>query len=178
VRAGADGAFLLGAVCGFVIVLVIGALILCAAVWLANKCLPEPVNRRRYYDDDDDDYDDWSDYDRPRRGRTGTAIPAPNIGYAMVIVLVTGVATVIVGFMMGFVAGAGGLARNPLALRGCSFVIGFFIATGLLSAMLPTTYPRACLVWLFEFLIGLAIGIVIVAPILVVTGVRLGGLFG
>lgn len=74
---------------------------------------------------------------------------------------------------MGFVAGAGGLGRNQgamLALQGCSLVINFFISAGVLTSMLPTTFPRSCLVVLFQYLIGLAIVIVIVVPLVVIGG--------
>jgi hypothetical protein len=153
--------------------LLIGALILRAAVWLANKCLPQP--RARYYDEDDYE-DEWDSYDRPRRTRRGggrAAIPEPTLGRAMLIVFVVWIANVVVGFMMGFVAGAGGLVRNQagmVGLQGCSLVINFLIAASILTPMLPTTFPRACLVVLFQFLIGLVIVIIIVVPIVAVFG--------
>lgn len=155
--------------------LLIGALILRAAVWLANKCLPQPA--ARYYDDDDYD-DDWdSDEERPRRRRPGggrSAIPEPNLGWAMLIVFVAWIASAVVGFAMGFVAGAGGLARNQgamLGLQGCNLVINFLISAGVLTSMLPTTFPRACLVVLFQFLIGLVIAVIILVPLIVIGGV-------
>jgi len=158
--------------------LMIGALILRAAVWLANKCLTAPVSR---YDDDEEEYDDdWDEYDRParRRGRrnNSTAIPEPSFGWAMLIVFVNWIVNAGVGFVMGVAAGGAGLARDPgamLVLQGCSLVVNFFISAGLLTAMLPTTFPRACLVVLFQFLIALAIAVVIVVPLLVIGGMRM-----
>ena len=38
--------------------------------------------------------------------------------------------------------------------------IGFLINAGVLTAMLPTTFPRACLVVLFEYLIAIAIYVI------------------
>jgi hypothetical protein len=180
---GQDAAFVLGMICGFlfviIIVLVVAGLILCAAVWLSNKCLPQPVSRRRRYDDyDDDDDEDWSSYNRPRRrSGSGTAIPQPGLGWAIVIVLVNGIANFIANLVIGVVAGAGGAMRNPgaaIAVNCCSFIVNFFISTGLLSAMLPTTYPRACLVWLFQLLICIAIAIIIIVPIFLIAGVGAG----
>jgi hypothetical protein len=154
------------------VVLLVAALILRAAVWLANKCLPQPG--RRYYDEEDYD-DEWESYDRPRRTRRGgrTAIPEPSLGWAVVIVIVNGVVQFVINFMIGFVAGAGGLANNQgamIGLQGCSLVLNFFISAGVLTSMLPTTFPRACLVVLFQFLIGLVIAIIIIVPIVAVFG--------
>ena len=148
--------------------LLIGAVILRAAVSFANKCLPQP--RSRY----DDDYDDWDDDYRPRSRRRAPAgaIPEPSMGQAMLIVFVN----MIVGFVVsipinvamgvGF-AGQGG-GNDPAASIIASLIqlpIGFLIAAGVLTAMLPTTFPRACLVVVFEYLIVIGICVIIAVPL-------------
>jgi hypothetical protein len=148
--------------------LLIGAVILRAAVSFANKCLPQTSSRY-----DDDDYYDWDDDDRPRsrRRRSSTkAIPEPSMGQAMLIVFVNAVVGGGVGFVIGFVMGAAGLANDRgamVVMQGMNLVLGFLIAAGILTAMLPTTFPRACLVVLFQYLIVLAICIVILVPLFI-----------
>jgi hypothetical protein len=151
--------------------LAIGALILLAAVWLANMCLPQPRSRRRYYDDDDDDYE-W-DAPRRRRGSSSTAIPMPGFGHAMLIVFVNAIVNFGIGFVIGFMFGAAGAANKQntmLVIQVISFAIGFVVSATILSGMLPTTFPRACLVVLFQHLILLAIVIIIVVPIAIMGG--------
>src|SRR5947209_277455 len=88
---GNDGAVVFvcfGALIGLLLVLLVLALLLWAAVWLSNKCLPQPTSR--YYDDDEDDYDerDWDEYERPRRRRptsTRTAIPQPSYVWCVLV---------------------------------------------------------------------------------------------
>jgi hypothetical protein len=155
--------------------LLIGAVILRAACWAANKCLPQPSSR--YYDDDDE-YD-W-DEDRPRRRRRSSAkaIPEPSMGQAMGIVFVNFIISFVVGFAIGFVMGAGGMGKDPAAvivIQGLNLVLSFLIAAGVITAMLPTTFPRACLVVLFQYLIVLAIAIVIMVPLFVLGFALRGG---
>lgn len=168
----------LGVLCVIMVIaipigLLIGALILRGGVWLANKCLPQPG--RRYYDEDDDYDDDWDDdYDRPRirRGRRGgrTAIPEPPLGKAMGVVFVR----FIIGFIVSIpislalrgVAGGRPDASAQIVASLIQLPIGFLINAGVLTPMLPTTFPRACLVVLFEYLIALAIGLVIAVPLI------------
>jgi len=155
--------------------LCIAALILMAAVWIANKCLSQPASR--HYIDDYDDYEDDWEYERPRRRRRGggAAIPPPNFGWAVLIVFVTAIVQFGVAFAMGFVAGMGGAAGNQQAMLGlqcCSYIVGFFIMAGMCSAMLPTTFARACLVALFDYLISLALAIIIAVPIILLVGLK------
>jgi hypothetical protein len=157
--------------------LAIGALILLAAIWLANKCLPQPRSRRRYYDDDDDYYE-WDAPRRHRRGGTSTAVPVPSFGQAMLIVFVNWIVNFGVGFVIGFVLGAAGAAKNQggmVLVQAISLAVGFVVSATILSGMLPTSFGRACLVVLFQYLIAIAIAIVIIVP-LVIMGVGLAGL--
>jgi hypothetical protein len=168
----------LGVMCCVVLValpigLLIGAVILRGAVHFANKVLPKPVSR--------DFDDDWDDYERPVRRTSGGAIPDPALGKAMGIVFVR----FIVGFIVsipislvlnGGMAGMGG-RQDPAMQMIASLIqlpIGFLINAGILTPMLPTTFPRACLVVLFEYLIAIAIGLIIAVP-LVVLAIALAG---
>ncbi|MBP3957498.1 hypothetical protein J8F10_19800 [Gemmata sp. G18] len=147
--------------------LLIGAALLMAAVAITNKCLPVPPSR---YDDYEDDWED-EDPQRPRKRNTKTAIPAPTFNRAVVIVLVNALAGFVGGLVLSGVAGAGGLANNQgamLLIQGVQIVLGFLIAASVLTQMLPTTFPRACLVVLFQYLIMFAIAIVIAIPLLLI----------
>jgi ABC-type antimicrobial peptide transport system permease subunit len=171
------GAFLIGLVIGLGIYILIGALVLRAACWISNKCLPQP--QPRY--DDDDDYDDRDrddDYDdrpvRRRRGRAPlTAIPEPNFGKACGIVAVNVLIQMAIGFVLGMMMGAGGLRGGGIgAAQVLNVVIGFFITAMLCTAMLPTTFGKACLVSLFNFLIWLLIGVIVVVALIATIGLN------
>lgn len=158
--------------------LLIGAAILRGGVYFANKCLPR--RDERY----DDDYDDWDDYDdRPRRRRRLSApgIPEPGLGKAMAIVLIRAVIGFVIGIVIGAVMGVGMVAMNggaggagggmgqpdPALQLLASLIqlpIGFLVNAGVLTGMLPTSFGRACLVVLFEYIISIAICIVIIVP--------------
>lgn len=145
--------------------LAIGAAILRAAIALANKVLGRPAEDR--YDDryDDDDYDDYEDRPRRRRRRSGAAVPEPGfwkaVGIVFVIALVNGGA----GFVIGLVVALGMAGQDPQAVQIVSQVIslpvGFLINAGMLAAMLPTSFARGALVTLFQYLISIAIAVVI-----------------
>src|SRR5438045_5400914 len=87
------------------IYLLICAVILRGGVHFANKVLPKPVER---------DYDDWDDYDRPRRVGS-SAIPDPALGKAMGIVFVRLIAGIIVSIPISIVMGVGvaGMGGRP-----------------------------------------------------------------
>lgn len=142
--------------------LLIGAVILRAAVSFANKCLPKEVER---------DDDEWDDYDRPRRRGT-TPIPEPGMGKAMGIVFVNA----IVGFLISIpinlalglgVANMGGRQdlQTQLIASLIQLPIGFLVNAGVLAGMLPTTFPRACLVVVFEYVVVIIIGLAIAVPL-------------
>jgi hypothetical protein len=178
-----------GIIVGVVVALAIGSLVLRASVWLSNKLIPQPSASKRYYNDDDDDDDDeddddddeeWGSSQRRRRrsrarGRTRSAIPEPSFGWGMLICFVAWIISAGVGFVMGFVAGLGGLAKNQaamLGLQGCSIIVSYFIWSGIISAMLPTSPPRGFLVGLFMFLIWIAICVVIFLFLVAIVGMK------
>lgn len=152
--------------------LLIGAVILRGGVSFANKCLPQP--RSRDWDDEEDDYD-WERPARRGRSRSATAIPEPALGKAMGIVFVQFIIGFIISIPINLVMGAGAGAQ-PVGGRGAvdtaqllasliQLPIGFLISAGLRTSMLPTTFPRACLVVLFEYLIVFAIALAIGVPL-------------
>lgn len=161
--------------------LLIGAVILRGGVSFANKCLPKETERDY---DDWDDADDDEDDDRPRRRRrrATAAIPEPGVGKAMGIVFVNFIIGFIISIPINLVMGVGfgnmgGGRGDPMMSLVASLIqlpISFLVNAGVLTAMLPTTFPRACLVVLFQYLIVIAICVVIAVP-LVLLGVLLGG---
>jgi hypothetical protein len=161
-------------VCVLLVGLLIGAVILRAAISFANKCLPAPA-RARY--DDEDDYEDgdgdWAAYERPKRreSRAAGGIPEPTMGRAMGIVFVVFICTSIAGLPISLAMGAGPLGDGePEVVLLASLIqlpIGFLVTAGVLCGMLPTTFPRACLVVVFEYLIVLAICVIIGVPLYV-----------
>lgn len=169
----AIGGFICALAFGLPIGLLIGAVILRGGVSFANKCLPQP--RSRDWDDDEDE-DDWDRPARRRRSRSASAIPEPALGKAMGIVFVGFIVSFLISIPISLVMGAGAGAQ-PAGARGADAAqliasliqlpIGFLIAAGVRTGMLPTTFPRACLVVLFEYLIIIAICIVIGVPLFI-----------
>ena len=67
---------------------------------------------------------------------------------------------------------ASGEREATMMLNVLSLVLGFFILAGLCSAMLPTTFGKACLVSLFNFIIWLVIGAVVVVALIATIGLQ------
>ena len=141
------GAYLIGMLIGLgiglTIGLFIGAVILRAACGLVNKVIEEPIDE-------------------------------PEYGKAILIVFVRLIAQVCFGFAIGLIGGIlSGGQPNPaimLAIQGVSFIVGFLVSAGIYTAMIPTPdYGKGLLVAFFEFLIVLAIVIVIGGVILAIT---------
>jgi hypothetical protein len=168
---------------GIFVVLFLVAVILRAAVWMTNKCTgdssrPAPV--------DDDEEEDWDAYDRPRRPPPQTAIPEPGVFKGMAITLVVFIANFIVLVVLAAVLeGVGGGPRDGFGRRGrdpgfeflggvCSLTLGFVVWAGLLSALLPASFGRGCLVTLFVYLIFFVI-FMVVGVILVAAAPGFGG---
>jgi hypothetical protein len=162
--------------------LLIGAAILRGAIGLANKVVGS-ASTRSSYDFDDDDEDDWDDVPRRRRKhrRASPAIPEPPILTAMGIILVIGIVNFLAGIPIRMMFGLDPVGRDGpedaqkvLVAAIVSLPVGFLIMAAMLQMMLPTTFPRACLVVLFEYLIVLAIVLVITVPLFVL-GLALRG---
>jgi hypothetical protein len=172
--------------CVFVVVvavlLAIISVVMRFAVVLANKCLGGSAPR---YDDYDDD--DWDSYERPaRRDRRSAAIPEPNFLKGMGIAFVAYIVNFIVNVGLALALGVGiaGLARGGGVRGGAdpglmilfqvvNLAVSFLVWSGILAAMLPTTFGRAALVTLFMAIIGFFLILLIVVP-LVVLAVAVG----
>ncbi len=179
---------LFGCVCvliGAFIGLLIVSILLRAAVWITNKCLGSSGGSGRRRSSYEDEWDD--DYDRPSR-RYGSSssggIPEPDLFKGMGITLLVGIANIVIGviivFAMVAVGGGGGGGfgggggNNPFAPQPgvdpavqilancCSTILGFLIWAGILTGLLPTSFPRALLVTLFLYLEFFALGIILV----------------
>jgi hypothetical protein len=136
-------AVIAGMLCGLLIGTLIGAVILRAACWLYNKMAGGP--------------------------KSPSAVPEPEFGRAMLIVFVTAIVQMGVGFVLGLVIGGGaaatGQADNPSMRLLPSLIglpLGFLVMAGMLTAMLPTTFPRALLVALLEYFVIIVIAVIIV----------------
>lgn len=103
-------------------------------------------------------------------GSTG-AVPEPPFNRAVVIVLITTIVNMIGSFVAGVAAGAGAAAADAgessakIAAQLISLPIGFFIASGIYSAMLPTSFGKAMLVTVCQYIIIILIAIVMVVVV-------------
>ncbi len=169
---GAIGGILCVLLIGLPIGLLIGAVILRGGVSFANKCLPKESERNdRYWDDEDDD----EDYDRPVRRRAKAAIPEPGLGKAMGIVLVGAIVGFIISIPINLVMGVGMGMGNAnggnqdqtmrILASLIQLPIGFLVSAGIRTGMLPTSFGRACLVVVFEYLIMIVICVIIAVPL-------------
>ena len=149
------------------VVLLVGAAILKAAVSITNSILGTDRSDEYdfYADDDEDDF-----LPPPPRSRSGGPVPNPSYGKGMLTIFAIAMVNSVVGFAFWIVilGGANPNAREPepLAQLACA-LIGFLIAAVLTGGTLPTSFPRACLVVLFELLICAAVGVVIAAVLFV-----------
>lgn len=137
------GGLIAGLVCGLVAAVLIGgtigAVIIRAAVWLANKVV-------------------------------GGTIPDPSFGRAFGMA----VAAVVVNWIVSAIAQLAMRGGDPQTVQIISALIGvpisFFVLAGVATAMLPTTFARACLVSLFYIIVAIAIVVVLVVIFAVVFG--------
>ena len=163
--------------------LLIGAVILRGAVSLANRKTGKPAEPSFYVVEDEDD---WSDYPVPGRTRDefSKVIPMPGVGKGMGIMLSILIVNAIIGFALRmFIAEDQDIRGNrrgrdffddpEVISRLATLPVGFFVMAGLLGALLPTRFGRACLVTLYYCLICIAIAFVIGVPLFAV-GVAVG----
>ncbi|HEY1188346.1 MAG TPA: hypothetical protein VGE74_11855 [Gemmata sp.] len=159
---GCGGLFL-----GFAVALLIGSVILRAAVALANRFLGPPVQPDTF-----GQWDDWdSDEPGPRaRKARSRLIPEPSLAIGMLVTFAVGIAGVfgyaVLGVITDELFGRGGPDEPLLVL--------FFIALGLpvtalaltltLVLLLPTTFTRAALVAFIHHFVVVA-GAVVIAVV-------------
>jgi hypothetical protein len=146
------GAQIIGMLCAVLITTNIGAVILRSACWLFNKMAGG--------------------------GESKGGVPEPGFGRALLITFVTLLVQVAVGFVIGLVLGTGAAAAQnagagpavQLLPSLISLPVGFLVMSGMLTAMLPTSFPRALLVALLEYLIMIAILAVVFGLLMLVFG--------
>jgi hypothetical protein len=120
----------------------------------------------------------WDD----RYRRMSAGVPEPTFSRAMGITFVTALVQAIAGFSVGFAtqgaAAAGGqgqgLGPQILAML-ISLPMGFLIMAAMLTAMLPTTFGRACIVTLLTYVIAVAIYVVVIVLFALVFGAAMMG---
>lgn len=166
---------LVGLVVGLLLYLALAAAFLRAAVTLANICLGAPSASTAGENDDDTDDEghdedeeagEAADQNSSQPDQTTSGVPMPGLGRAALVALVTVLANsalaVVFGFSMGlFTTRRGGTPRADdgfarVMLPLISLVVGFFASAAVRSGLLPTSFERASLVTLFEYLMGLA----------------------
>jgi hypothetical protein len=139
---------------------------------------------------DEDEEQDADDRPRIRRRPTiydgdGPGVPEPSTGRAMGIAALILVLTIVIGQVISFTTGvgargfaAGGAATKVglLVIAGCGqLVVDYLIVAGLLTAMLPTKFGRACVVALICCVIYIIIAVIAVLIIVVLVQVGRGG---
>lgn len=194
---------LVGCVCGIfalLVILLIYSVLLRLAVFVANKCLGDSGGGSRRRDDYEDD---WDDYDRPAR-RRGPAIPEPDLGKGMGIAFVVIIIQFVIVFALALVIGVGmgaaggggggggfgggGAKNNPfgpqpgvdptaqLLLNCFSVILGFLIWSGILTAMLPTSFGRAALVTLFLHIFLFVLWLLVFVGVVAIVGLGAVGM--
>ena len=162
---------MIGMTFGLTIGVVIGAVIFRAAVALANKLLggeqvthfaPAGTEPSSEVIDVSNPYSSPSQPSQTVETLVG-AIPEPGFGRACLIVLIAS----IIGFVINFLVGFQGNVLPQAAVMSLTLLVGFLVSTLIYKWMLPTTLPRAALVYLFQILIILAIALMIGGILLV-----------
>ena len=110
-------------------------------------------------------------YNKLAGGSISSSVPEPEFGKAMGITFVSSLIQLVVGFVLGLAGAAGAAASQAdaktanIVVQLISFPISLLVMAGLLTAMLPTTFPRALLVTLcymlvVVFIVAVLVGIV------------------
>jgi hypothetical protein len=144
----------------------IGGLLIRAAVWLANAALGGSSPTEAGFYEPQGYAVDWQGRPQPHRG-----IPMPPLGKAMAIAFAVGVANLVsISFLVRMMQ-LGTAAGIIPALRSTSpeeqtrglmiLAVSFLVQSGIIAAMLPTSFGRACVVqvltWAVYFLVFLAL---------------------
>jgi hypothetical protein len=163
-----------GAVCffgglGFLVALVVGSVILRAAVALANRIIGPPKPKVETVDRFEDwDWDGELEDAKPRKKGKEKAVPEPGIGKGMMIASTVYVLTAFIGVVLAvfFEAVAddvfdGDEGAQIVLVVLFALPLGFVGMALLLTAMLPTTFSRAALVaFIYHFFALLVLGII------------------
>ena len=151
------------------VTLVVGAVLLRAAVSIANSCLGDqrPVWQTGGYEE----WDEWEDEEetprRSSRSRKAKVIPEPGVGQGMIIVFVATIVSLIIGGVLDEATGGIVNARGDayIAVVAVVLVLNFLIMSLLLSTMLPTSFGLGSLVSMFFLLICIAISVAVLAGV-------------
>jgi hypothetical protein len=155
---------------GFLIALLIGAVVVRAAVSISNKLIGSPKREPETFGRVEEwEWDDEPEEEHPRRKRE-KAVPEPGVGKAMMIASTGGVTNAFIVLVIGVFLEA--LDVDPIdedltiaVLAVVSLPFSFVALTLLLTAMLPTTFWRAALVAFVHYALVVVIGIVAGAAI-------------
>ena len=109
------------------------------------------------------------------------AVPEPGFGKALGITAATLVVNVLVGIVIGLVLGTGAAAagakpsQTQLLVNLISMPAGFLVMSGMLTAMLPTSFGKSLLITSIAYAISIAI-LVVVFLLIAALGLGLMGL--
>jgi hypothetical protein len=152
-----------GACCGIpvlAVLLVGGVVIFRAAVTLSNNFLG--ASPSELLDPNDEELDEWIGYRQVQRKIQ--AIPEPGFGMGMLCVLLQSVVGFLSGLLMRLLFGVApfdddGFATDDMMLVShvLGLVLSFPLSAWILTSVLPTTFGRACLVLLSNYIILIAI---------------------
>jgi hypothetical protein len=99
--------------------------------------------------------------------RSPIAAPEPDFGSAMGITFITSLVQVVVSFGLGLATGIGGAAAGAqvqdikLIAQLISVPVSVLVMATMLTAMLPTTFPRAILIVMCYWAVGLLVAALI-----------------
>jgi len=154
------------------IILLICAAILRAAVTLSNRGQGlSPDNWDLPLDEND-----WADYPIPSAKRgSRSRVPMPSLARGMMMVLCLAIVNIAIAAVIQIVIEGESTRRrgdfrnlwdDPLLLaRIITLPVGFLVTSGLVAAMLPTTFRRGCLVSAYSAGICLGIAAFLVVPV-------------
>lgn len=161
---GGFGCILVGL--GLLVGLLVGAVIVRAAVSITNKLIgpirPEQVTTGRI---EEWEWDDEPEEEHPRRKKE-KAIPEPGVAKAMMIASTAGVTNAFIGLVISVLGEAFDADDPPteeaavILLAVFSLPFGFLSLTLILTAMLPTTFWRAALAAFVHYIVAIVIGII------------------
>jgi hypothetical protein len=106
------------------------------------------------------------------------SVPEPDFGKAWVMTIVTKIAGLTVGFLLGFVLGPMlleqfGRAKAPLAIQLLSLPASFLVMSTANAIMLPTTFSRGVQVTMF-YMVVVFLAVFVLVFVVVVCAMLLG----
>jgi hypothetical protein len=149
-------------------VLLVGALVVRAAVRLANQRLWTHTKPARVVASDDAEDEFAVLYVASTRVTAIRPLSFEHaLGLSFVVRLIQACGTLVYVF---FVKDARVRGLDSLSLAGFLALLSFVVTACLCAVLLPTTFGRACLVVLFDFLITAALVVALALPLLILFG--------